>query len=338
MPDIAGQAVLDVVIGVAFFYFLLSIVCSSISEAFATTLNLRARNLEEGVRKLLADPGAAQQFYGHWRVQTLFKPPRKLDRFLSPGLKDKRPSYIPPRVFALTLLDTFAPPRGNRAGSRDLLARARRAVKDTDNETIKGLLQDALDEARDDVDKLRGALERSYDETMERVSGWYKRRIQLVLFVIALVLVAAMNADSFVVAQRLWKDDALRTAVVQQATATVDDQTAECARGDDGAADLTPAEIAANCVDEVEQLGIPLGWTAVPSGWGIPAKIGGLLVTVFAVMLGAPFWFDLLGKVARLRGTGAAPATSQPASATAPSAPAAERAEGTGEERTREEG
>jgi len=314
MPDVTGQTAIDVVIGLAFFYFLLSIVCSSINEGIATALNLRAKELEKGVRNLLADQTKAADFYAHWRVQALFKP----TRFLSRVFKDKRPSYIPSRIFALTVLDTVAPP--DKTGTRDLIARARRVVTEEAakteadrNETVMGLLQDALDEARDDVDKLRGALERSFDEAMERVSGWYKRRVQLILFVIALALVGAINADSFVIAQRLWKDEALRTAVVAQANATVADENAECAKTEDSsdAAEPTPADIAAKCLDQVKQLGIPLGWSRAtsPSGWDILGKVAGLLVTAFAVMLGAPFWFDLLGKVARLRGTGATPTT-----------------------------
>ena len=41
-------------------------------------------------------------------------------------------------------------------------------------------------------------------------------------------------------------------------------------------------------------------------------KIAGLLVTAFALTLGAPFWFDLLGKVSRLRGSGPPAAGSAP--------------------------
>ena len=47
---------------------------------------------------------------------------------------------------------------------------------------------------------------------------------------------------------------------------------------------------------------MPGAW---PQGWkGYLAKIAGLLVTAFALALGAPFWFDLLSKVARLRASG----------------------------------
>jgi hypothetical protein len=60
-------------------------------------------------------------------------------------------------------------------------------------------------------------IERSFDDVMDRASGWYKRRVQLILFVLALGLVCVINADSAALAQRLWKDDALRAAVVSQA-------------------------------------------------------------------------------------------------------------------------
>jgi hypothetical protein len=63
---------------------------------------------------------------------------------------------------------------------------------------------------------------------MDRVSGWYKRRTQLVLFVIALTIVGAINGDSFTLAQRLWKDEALRTAVVAQANKTVGIRSRMC--------------------------------------------------------------------------------------------------------------
>jgi hypothetical protein len=177
------------------------------------------------------------------------------------------------------------------------------------------MLRDALDEARGDRDRLRASLERSYDEMMERVSGWYKRTVQLILFLVAIVVVAGINADSFTIGQRLWKDDAVRSAVVAQANKTVASAEAECTQADSTAAGTdssqpTPAEKAAKCLDEVKELGIPVGWTTdtSPDSWQeVLGKIFGLLITVFAVQLGAPFWFDLLGKVSHLRGSGKAP-------------------------------
>ena len=49
----------------------------------------------------------------------------------------------------------------------------------------------------------------------------------------------------------------------------------------------------------------PIGWHDRPSGWlGWLSTVLGWIITTAAISLGAPFWFDLLGKVANLRGSG----------------------------------
>ena len=65
---------------------------------------------------------------------------------------------------------------------------------------------------------------------------------------------------------------------------------------------------------ELRQTGIPIGWSVenikLYNFWDILKKIGGLLLTVFAVSLGAPFWFDILNKLANLRSSGNKPKSS----------------------------
>jgi hypothetical protein len=305
VPNVSGNAALDVVIGLFFLYFLLSIVCSAINEAIAAGLNMRAAYLERGIRTLFGRDTNVRAFYSHWRVRALIKPAGMV--FKGP----RKPSYIPSRTFALTLLDTFAPP-ADAAESEDLIARAERALGPADdtestrpNEIVRGLLRDAVSEAGGDRDKFRATIERSFDDVMDRASGWYKRRVQLILFVLALVLVGVINADSASIAQRLWKDDALRAAVVAQANNVVRKGGADCAKT---SANQTKADAAAKCVDEVNQFGLPVGWSHTTSPhnvlWDGFGKVLGLLITAFALTLGAPFWFDLLGKVAHLRGSG----------------------------------
>ena len=59
-------------------------------------------------------------------------------------------------------------------------------------------------------------------------------------------------------------------------------------------------------LDALAHLGtLLIGWQAAShgvAGW-LKALLGWLM-TIAAVSLGAPFWFDLLGKVAHLRGAG----------------------------------
>ena len=111
MPDITGTTALDVVIGLAFLFFLLSIVVSAVNELIASLLAWRAKNLEEGIRNLLGDETAA--FYATPRVRALGKEKRR-----KPGER-RKPSYIPARTFALTVLDTFAPEIAQRMDAKD---------------------------------------------------------------------------------------------------------------------------------------------------------------------------------------------------------------------------
>jgi hypothetical protein len=55
---------------------------------------------------------------------------------------------------------------------------------------------------------------------------------------------------------------------------------------------------------------LPVGWHAesIPAGFEAwAAALLGWVLTTAAISLGAPFWFDLMGRVARLRGTGNRP-------------------------------
>jgi hypothetical protein len=152
------------------------------------------------------------------------------------------------------------------------------------------------------------ATEHWFDDSMQRVSGWYKRKVHLILFVIATVVVVLLNADSLSAGRVLWRDDAVRAAVVKKAEAAAN-----------GKLDQVEVENA------VKQLDLPLGWqlsfgdapTELPNdalAW--LAKLAGLALTIGAILLGAPFWFDLLSKIVRVRGTGAPPpATTAPVEA-----------------------
>jgi len=49
---------------------------------------------------------------------------------------------------------------------------------------------------------------------------------------------------------------------------------------------------------------IPMGWNKADRQAFLDnplKKIGGFIITILAMCLGAPFWFDVLGKIANLR-------------------------------------
>jgi hypothetical protein len=61
MPDLTGLTALDVAIGLAFAFFLVSVLCSTIHELIAAGLGWRAQDLEKAIRHWLASDGESAQ-------------------------------------------------------------------------------------------------------------------------------------------------------------------------------------------------------------------------------------------------------------------------------------
>jgi hypothetical protein len=344
VPDLPSQ-VLEIAIALAFVFFLFSLVASGITELVSALLRLRARTLESGLRELLADPATANELFSHPLVARLAK-----------GAKRKTPSYLSPRNFSLALIDTIAPPApGSTPGSRNVLAAVRDKLNDLPEELRKQLyplVEDAyavVEEAEGSLARFRASVETWFDDSMQRVSGWYKRRSQLIIYIVAAVVAIGLNVDTIRIADRLWDDNALRESVVGAAIETVRQPAADGSQTTTDSAAPTPAECAATDVSETEEaaaaeggsfnevdqavdetqaclaqvaaLQLPIGWSAANDDiWTDPFSLeslqtlGGWLVTFFAIALGAPFWFDALSKLARLRTTGPRPEASTPGS------------------------
>lgn len=323
-----GVPALDVAIGLLFLYLLLALVCSTVNEVISTAFGMRARFLQLGLLNLLSaapnptDEGkvALKRFYAHPLVQTLVRPKRGPDPATDPTeptkwwRKPPYPSYLPSRTFVAALTDLARDTTEWRAAAKPEQAEAAvermNAAADDFEREIASIPNTHLSEAllavyrsvEKDASKFHHAAEQWFDDAMERVSGWYKRRVQLFLFAIATLAVFALNADSLTSGRVLWRDDAVRAAVVKKAEATA-------------AGELDEVEVER----AVKELDLPLGWelsrgdgpTEIPDDpLAILAKLLGLALTIGAVMLGAPFWFDLLSKIMRVRSTGAPPPAS----------------------------
>jgi hypothetical protein len=318
MPSLTGNTAIDVAIGLAFVYLLFSVLCSAVQEAIAGALDWRSATLEAGLRNLLEDDGqktggapvraanVVEEPSDQEPKDKTDQPPTLTDQVLGHGLmrmmyqrsrllfwKGRRgPSYIPSRTFSLALLNIIAPARPNEQMSEiratidscDIIPAGTRAV-------LVSLANDAVK----DRDELRTEIEHWYDSAMDRVSGWYKRRTQVVICVLSLIVAVGLNVNTVSIADRLVNDDGLRAALVQSATNTA----------------AKPGETVSKVAGQIQTLGLPIGWNKKP---GDPARvslsdhwgraIGGWLITFLALSLGAPFWFDALGKIAGLRATG----------------------------------
>jgi hypothetical protein len=209
--------------------------------------------------------------------------------------KSNLPSYIPSRNFALAIMSIVA--------SKDPTANFQSAVAKIESPKVKNALTAMLDVAGNDVQKFRDSVENWFNSTMDRISGWYKRRSQLIIFLLGFSAAAVININSITIANNLWIHKAERDAMVSAAQGYLATHPVK-----DGAPTGQDSSLKAN-VEGIESYGLPIGWnTTLPTdslGWlrfGLWSLLG-WLITAFAVSLGAPFWFDMLNKFIVVRST-----------------------------------
>lgn len=189
--------------------------------------------------------------------------------------------------------------------------------------------------------RARQNLEQWYNNSMDRLTGWYRRRAQTLAYVLAISLALLCNIDSTSIAYKLWHEPTVRTTIADQANIF---------------SDQNPEGITTPTIDQLlilqsrtDWLSLPIGWIGFPitfesqatalsacslrvahgsglvglpvlntcypivnlpasqdiSGWAL--KILGVLVTGVAAAQGAPFWFDLLKRLINIRISGANP-------------------------------
>ena len=276
MTAMLDHPIIDVTLGLVFFYVVLSLVASAVQEWIASVCALRSKNLRSGVENLIGSD-YAEKVYQHPLIKNLAK-------------KNRLPSYVAPETFSTVLLEVIAREDNGKSYVTHTSDEARAMLgKITDGHPLKDILGAMVDDGDDAANAMKERLAGWFDEGMGRVSGWYKRRAKLLIFIIAAVVTVATNASSIHMAEELWRNDALRTQIAAQAQAAARE------------GDVSTLE--ATTMKSLESF--PIGWGEGEGGWlDWLKRIFGWLITTAAVSLGAPFWFDLLGKVANLRGAG----------------------------------
>ncbi|MFH6782973.1 MULTISPECIES: hypothetical protein [Methylobacterium] len=244
-----GSDVLEVAIGLVLLFLFVSLLCTALREMIETLMKSRASDLERGIAELLSededkktlsgDVGNLVAFYNHSFIYPLYtgaygKKDGRLDKLT---YRSRLPAYIPSRNFANALIDLArkAPPAPSvqvlapvvpvplpvrpvpAKDPADPVASLREAVAAMHPGRLQTVLLIAIDDAQGDLDRVRLNIEQWYNATMDRVSGWYKRRTQMILAVLGFVVAAAFNIDAIQIARKLNTDKSYRQAVVSQA-------------------------------------------------------------------------------------------------------------------------
>ncbi len=326
-----NTSIIDVAIGMVFIYLLLSLLCTATNELIELVVKKRATDLERGIRELLqpdstsGTKGLVQDIYNHPLVNSLYGGTYEnsgIQSVLRYVKRTQLPSYIPARNFAMALIDVVVPdPSPDTAGNQLSTLRAR--LQGIENVRVRKALTALVDSAAGDIARARTNIEEWYNSSMDRVSGWYKRRSHIIVLVLGLLVAIAVNADSVLMVRRLASDRALRDSLV--ASANVYAQEAVKSNATTPPDPLPTTQCTQVCTDESAQcklrktqceigaLGLPLGWAsrsdprlnwnANSLGGHLQDHLFGWLLTALAISLGAPFWFDILNKIIVIRST-----------------------------------
>ena len=227
-----------------------------------------------------------------------------------------------------------------------VLAVTNPGLKQTLQSLINGYLE-TLDQYEDEPPALSRAFEIWFNDSMDRLTGWYTRRAQVLSVIIGLLLSVSANIDSLTLADHLWREPAVGTALAAQAESYLQSNQ-------DGFTPPSGSQVI-TLRDQLYATNLPIGWIGAPvyilpagdqaatpvctrfpqtatdvygllladvcypitnaprpentTGWIL--KGIGLLITGLATSKGAPFWFDVLNKIINVRLAGVNPSQLQ---------------------------
>lgn len=328
-----GSDILDVAIGLVLVFLLVSLVLTAVQEVIEAWLRSRAGDLNRALFELLQGDGALlEALHSHplmfalnragrdtgVAVKALPKPtwwPFTTAQRAARGARALLPSYIPREVFAVSLIDLLSTGKMVTGKGAEALGEETKQAHDRLVQSMEALQR----VVGNDVARVRAEVEGWYDGAMDRASGWFKRRTQKILFFLGLAAAVVLNLNAVVIGNYLATNKAAREYAAIYAQKLAD-------------AGGTPqkAQVSDLYGGLQDTVGLPVGWSpasvaklshgypAVRFGlfdgswqWGLTrdatlallAVAIGYLITAFAAMLGAPFWFDVLNRIMVIRST-----------------------------------
>ncbi len=273
-----GSQALETAIGLAVLFFLLATATSAAVEALSKALKWRHKQLESVIKQMVSGDDSDDS-----HVTSVLNPLKDTSVYkaINAAAGSAGASYVSAKSFADAAVE---------------LARKAESVP----EGLRDRLNNLTVDVGEDLVAVKAGLEHWFDDAMEALESRYKKWATTWLFVIGLAIAVATNSSAVNVAVDLWNDTTTRDAVVAAAEGV-----------SSAGADAAAITDVANTTEALTQLRLPVGWTGLAPGgvdWWV-SHVAGWLATAALLMLGAPFWFDLLGKLVSLRTSGRSPAT-----------------------------
>jgi len=249
--------------------------------------------------------------------------------FLSKQIIDETNSDLLMRQFHLGLKSL------SMVGEKDFGKGNRSKLKEA-IEAILSTAQVSLEKGEAVVSKARKEFENWFNDSMDRLSGAYKRKAQVVSFIIGTTLALLLNVDSINLATSLWREPILRQAIVAQAQDyIVSNQQAPLTNTDTSGTVDNPIQNVQKLQADLGAINIPLGWFSqpIPQQSAVSCKLNaitesneaGNLINIYGIQVGkvcyplinspvmsADYWLAWLIKILGMLITGAAAAQGAP--------------------------
>lgn len=206
---------------------------------------------------------------------------------------------------------------------------------------IMNTVPQSIVQKENELEFVRSNIEEWFNNAMDRLTGWYKRRSLITTLLVGILLASIVNVDSINLISRLWREPDLRIAILsnieniltQNNTTTLDVGQLSTIQQQFSEINLPvgwlgspispksdqETNLSGVCTlfpqQENETYGILISGECYPiinspkltdlTGWLI--KFVGILISGIAASPGSSFWFDLLKKIINVRLTGANP-------------------------------
>jgi hypothetical protein len=339
------MVVLDVFIGLILVYFLYSLLVSILAELFSTWIGMRARILRQGIDNFLNDKKPKKEGLmaylhdifliehlsfrytngGKFYEEPSIKYLAKVGENKRWSLKNTKPAYIEKSHFVSAIVSMLLYRSiGINEWDKIKFALDNNSLN-LEPETLK-MFKGWLEMSNDSYEKFKTHIGNSYAEVNDRLVGWYKRKIGLLLFVIGLVLSFVMNVDTFEMVQILSNNPDARQEMVQLAISTSQTDGTKILTESNTSDSTHNAKVDSaylstlSSIDNVSNI-LGSGWHLENGKTGIfnkavyiishsppwSKKFWGFIITAFALSMGSKFWFDLLKRLVSIRGTGEKP-------------------------------
>lgn len=130
----------------------------------------------------------------------------------------KKPAYLSADSFSDMLIDVLGK---NRAAGSPILLKDIAAFINTqieNNPDLKKVLNLYIEQANGDLQRFKLLVENWFDDTMDRVSGWYKKQSYRRSIFIGFIIAITFNVSTIHIVKKLSKDKDVREALVKNAS------------------------------------------------------------------------------------------------------------------------